>query len=519
MAERRLGATAGWAFLGAAILVWVVLSPPAPAHEVDPPPDGSPTGDAALSHVACVDGFADVFPCANMELEAFIPLSTFGAASLNDVWGWQDPITAVEYALVGADTGTVFVDVSDPHAPVLIGELPAHTAASPWRDIRVYADHAFIVSEASGHGMQVFDLSRLRTVATPPVVFTEDGHYAGFSDAHNVSIDITTGYAYVVGASSCSQGITMVDVSIPTSPALAGCFGDDGFVHDVQCVVYQGPDGDYQGREICFSSNGLAFTIVDVTDKSNPVMLSRSTYPGLEYVHQGWITEDHSHFFHNDELDEFNVGVTTRTFLWELSDLEAPAFQGFHDHGTTVIDHNLFVLGDHLFQAHYRGGVRVNRFGSLASPSLSEVAYLDTDPASDAATFSGVWGVYPYLPSGLVLATDIYGGLFLLHPDVYAVPVCADGLDNDGDGLADYGQDPGCRDALAQTESPPCQDGVDNDGDGGIDWDGAPADPQCTNPWSGERPAAACGLGFEAALLLPLLAAWRARRTPRRTPA
>jgi choice-of-anchor B domain-containing protein len=517
MAERTGGrARAAWVFIGATLLALVVLSPRAPAHEADPPPDEPPTGDAALSHVPCVAGFADVFPCANMEIEAFVPIATFGASNMNDVWGWQDPITAVEYALVGTDTGTTFVDVSDPHAPVLIGELPTHTVASLWRDIRVHADHAFVVSEAAGHGMQVFDLARLRSVVTPPVVFTEDGHYAGFSDAHNVSIDVETGYAYAVGTSSCGRGITMVDVSTPTAPTLAGCFGDDGYVHDVQCVVYQGPDVDYQGSEICFASSTTAFTIVDVTNKANPVMLSRSTYPGLAYVHQGWITEDHSHFFHNDEFDERDFGLTTRTFLWELSDLEAPLFKGFHDHGTTAIDHNLFVLGDHLFQAHYRAGVRVNRFGNLTTPVLSEVAYLDTDPASEAATFSGVWGVYPYLPSGLLLATDTYGGLFLLRADLGAVPVCSDGLDNDGDGLIDDGQDPGCRSALAQSESPACQDGIDNDGDGGIDWDGAPADPQCTNPWDVEGKR--CALGLEAALLLPLLTAWRTRRHGKKSP-
>jgi choice-of-anchor B domain-containing protein len=493
-----------------------VASSRAPAHELDPPPEDPPTGDAALSHVPCVDGFADVFPCANMELEALVPLSTFGAASLNDVWGWQDPITAVEYALVGADTGTFFVDVSDPHAPVIVGELPSHTEPSSWRDIRVYADHAFVVSEAAGHGMQVFDLSRLRAVVSPPTTFTADAHYDGFGNAHNVSIDPETGHAYVVRSTGvCNGGLVILDVSEPTSPTAVGCFGGDGGMHDVQCVVYQGPDPAYRGREICFASSESAFTIVDVTDKAAPVMLSRSTYPGLGYVHQGWITEDHAHFFHDDERDELDFGVTARTYLWDLSDLESPTHVGFHDHGTTNIDHNLFVLGDHLFQAHYRAGVRVHRFGDRSTPWLAEIAHLDTDPASDAATFSGVWGVYPYLPSGLVLATDIYGGLFLVRPDLGAVPECADGLDNDGDGWTDAGEDPGCPDVSGGTESPPCQDGIDNDRDGGVDWDGTPPDPQCAQPWSAE--ANRCGLGLEAALALPLLAAWR-RRVRRRQP-
>src|SRR5690606_20218176 len=96
-----------------------------------------------------------------------------GASGGNDIWGWTDPETEKEYALMGLNNGTAFVDVSDPVNPVYLGKLPTHTQSSLWRDIKVYADHAFVVSEASGHGMQVFDLTRLRGV-TSPQTFTVD---------------------------------------------------------------------------------------------------------------------------------------------------------------------------------------------------------------------------------------------------------------------------------------------------------------------------------------------------------
>ena len=103
------------------------------------------------------------------------------------------------YALVGLDNGTAFVDVTDTDSLVYLGKLPTETSASPWRDIKVYQDHAFIGSEAGGHGMQVFDLTRLRSVDNPPVSFTTDAVYTGFGNSHNIVINEATGYAYPVG--------------------------------------------------------------------------------------------------------------------------------------------------------------------------------------------------------------------------------------------------------------------------------------------------------------------------------
>lgn len=122
-----------------------------------------------LALTPCENGFAGIYPCENVDLLAFMPLSTIGGGSGNDIWGWTDPLTGKEYALMGRSSGTSFVDISDPVNPVYIGNLPTHTSNSSWRDIKVYANYAFVVSEASGHGMQVFDLTRLRSVVSPPL--------------------------------------------------------------------------------------------------------------------------------------------------------------------------------------------------------------------------------------------------------------------------------------------------------------------------------------------------------------
>lgn len=123
---------------------------------------------------------------------------------------------------MGLTTGTVFVDVSDPTAPVYVGFLPTHTSSSNWRDIKTYADHAFIVSEASGHGMQVFDLTQLRMATSTPVTFSNTAHYNGFGSAHNIVINEDTGFAYAVGTATESGGLHMINIQNPSSPVYAG---------------------------------------------------------------------------------------------------------------------------------------------------------------------------------------------------------------------------------------------------------------------------------------------------------
>ena len=188
----------------------------------------------------------------------------------------------------------------------------------------MYADHAFVVSEAGDHGMQVFSLARLRAVASPPVVFTADAHYPGFSNAHNVVIDETSGFAYAVGTNTCAGGLHMVDIRAPKAPVFAGCYAEDGYTHDAQCLVYRGPDTPHRGRQICFAANEDTLTLVDVTEKSAPRLLSRTGYAGAGYTHQGWLTEDHVYFLVDDEFDEIRSGHPTRTWVWDVSDLDAP---------------------------------------------------------------------------------------------------------------------------------------------------------------------------------------------------
>ncbi len=376
----------------------------------------------------CVGGQADGFACSGVDLLSFVPRSAIGggAASVNDLWGWTDPLSGREYGLIGLSNGTAFVDVTIPEQPEYIGLLPTQSSESPWRDIKEYANHAFVVSEASGHGVQVFDLTRLRGVTTRPTIFEPDAVYTGIGSAHNIAINQETGYAYAVGSRGgdflCGPGLHMIDVRLPKEPALAGCFAHSGtgragtgYTHDAQCVIYRGPDGDHSGKEICVGANENFISIADVTDKLSPRIISSGTYPTSAYIHQGWFTDDHRYFLQNDELDESRgVVARTTTYIWDLTDLDAPVVFGTYEGPTTASDHNLYVVNHWAYMANYRAGLQVVDFTDINNPR--EVAFFDTFPASDLPGTTGAWSVYPFFESGNVLVSSIQDGFFILRP-------------------------------------------------------------------------------------------------------
>jgi choice-of-anchor B domain-containing protein len=389
---------------------------------------------APMGPAKCIDGMAAIFPCKNVDLASFVPLELLGGGTGNDVWGWTDPKTGREYAIMGTANGTAFVDVTVPEDPVVVGQLPTQSPYTLplWRDIKVYDNHAFVVSEHDDHGMQVFDLTKLRDHAGLPMLLTPDAVYGKFSNAHNVAINPETGFAYAVGSDTCSGGLHMVDIREPKKPEFAGCFSDDGYTHDVECVVYHGRDGRFRGSEICFASNEDTVSIIDVSDKTNPVMLSRTGYNSAAYTHQGSLTPDHRWFLFGDELDESKGKVSkTTTYIMRLDRLTEPSSpQGF-EHQTPAIDHNLYIDECHVTASNYLAGVRILSYDkqSLRENRLDEVAFFDVFPASDTTEYGGTWSNYTF-DSGTVIASTIESGLFVLRPQLEGLAsakTCSDG--------------------------------------------------------------------------------------------
>lgn len=377
---------------------------------------------AAPAAAPCSAGVASGYPCRDVDLLAYMPMASIGGGTGNDVWGWTDSLDGGEYAVVGRSTGTALVALGNPAAPVYLGNLPTHTSNSLWRGLKTYRDHAFVVSEAAGHGMQVFDLTRLRGLTGPPLTFAETAHYAGFSNCHTLAINEDTGFAYAAGTNTCSGGLHMIDVRDPTHPSFAGCVAGDGYTHETQCVVYHGPDAAYAGHEVCFSSNTDTLTVIDVTNKAAPVQLSRTGYSGVGYTHQGWLTEDHRYFLLDDELDEERSGHNTRTRIWDVRNLDAPFVLGYYDAAVPATDHNLYIRGNFAYESNYRSGLRILDLTGVASASLSEAAFFDVFPGSDAVGYAGTWSNYPFFASGTVLVSCIDSGFFVLRPNLEETP-------------------------------------------------------------------------------------------------
>lgn len=383
--------------------------------------------------VECTDGHAAGYPCKRVDLLSYVSLGDLGATGkheVNDIWGWTDPQTGIEWALVGRTDGVAFVDVSSPTEPTYVGHLPTNLKPSGWRDLKVYDNHVYVISESQRHGVQIFDLTRLRDVdrQQSPKKFEATARYTQVLSGHNIAINRETGFAYVVGGdgngTSCGGGLHMMNLEDPAAPTFAGCFADPstgragtGYTHDTQCTIYRGPDADYQGREVCFNANETALNIADVTEKDAPSTITNATYPQIGYTHQAWLTKDHRYLYLDDELDETQGRTdSTRTLIFDVTNLDNPTLVKEHLGTTPSSDHNQYVDGTYSYQANYKSGLRI--LDVIAPETPNEVGFFDTYPSSNSPGFEGAWSTYPFFDRNMVLVSSIGEGLFVLEPNL-----------------------------------------------------------------------------------------------------
>ena len=407
--------------------------------------DDSKVIDSPLA--ICIDGFAKIpgtdyeYSCLNYDLMGRITLEEMDAEAGNDCWGWTDSTTGREYAIMGVNNGTSFIDITDSTSPQYLGKLPTSTVDSSWRDMKVYNDHVYIVSEAGDHGLQVFNLANLRGLDSEQV-FSADYTDKSFGKAHNIAINEDSGYAYIAGART--KGIYAFNLSNPLAPNLELEGSQFGYSHDAQIVNYKGPDQDHFGKEIYIGSNENKVDIVDVTDKSEPKLISTFLYDH-QYTHQAWLTDDHKYALLGDELDEVDsnyelkADAKTRTVIIDLSDLEKPSLHHDYEAETKAIDHNGYVKGTEFFLASYTAGLRVLDILNIDQKSISETGFFNTfidqngsglpnsttvksqDPDGDhsgkkgnSSAFNGAWSVYPFFKSENIIISDINSGLYIV---------------------------------------------------------------------------------------------------------
>ncbi len=375
-------------------------------------------GQSAVTSESASSGFSSL----NVNLMAWLPLSefdpffAFSNDDANDCWGYVSP-SGREYAIIGLDRGTAFVEITDPANPDIVGAIPANSCI--WRDIKVYQQYAYAVSECHP-GIQVINLTQIDSglVSLTTTV--------GSGSTHNVALNEDSGFLYRTGGSP--RGLGIYDLADPALPVFVTNW-TTRYCHDAQVVTWT--EAPFAGQEVafCFANDSggggnPGVDILNVTNKGNitligSINLSQAPFFShpASFSHQGWLSSDRQHLYFDDELDEANFGVTTTMRVIDISDLTTPTQVAAFTNGNTSRDHNLYTVNDLVFAANYTSGLRVYDVSNPLAPV--EVGFFDTHPSSDSLSFNGLWSNYPAFPSGTVIGSDINAGLF-----IWRLPLC-----------------------------------------------------------------------------------------------
>ncbi len=315
----------------------------------------------------------------------------------NDVWGYTDEL-GNEYAIVGLFNGVSILDITNPN---LTNEVYRSSGEDcVWRDLKVFGDYLYVTNEADS-GLLIIDLNGLPNSTTLTEKNFNSNNGAIFSKAHNIFID-KKGRGFICGANFGNQGVLIYDLKTdPMNPSLIGTI-DDFYVHDVFVI----------GDTLYTSNIGEGeFMIYDVSNPSLPIVLGKYATKG-KFTHNTWTSLSGDYVFTTDEINGGSIGSYD---VRDMSNIEY--LDGFKKFPNGVeMPHNVTVKDAILFISYYREGfVMVD---AQKPNNLIELASFDTDTNLSGANSGGAWGIYPYLPSGKVLISDINNGLFVLEVEI-----------------------------------------------------------------------------------------------------
>ncbi|MEM9918403.1 MAG: choice-of-anchor B family protein [Bacteroidota bacterium] len=323
----------------------------------------------------------------------------------NDIWGYVD-CDGREYAIVGGIEHVLFIDLDHPDGAREIARF-AGGGSNFWRDIKTYRDRAYAIADKAKEGLLIFDLSQL-----PDTVLMTQQTDSFFTNAHNIFVDEPNGKLYVAGSDSAD--FVVLDLTDdPDHPSLwsKGSYPTAGYVHDV-----------YVKDNIAYCSHGEnGFWIWDFNHGKSPQFVA--SIPTLGYNHSSWMTEDGQHIIYAEEVP---TGVPLGIIdLSDVSNGNLEIINTFKFPLEAAVDsnarpHNPFIRDHYAVVSYYQDGLQIFDIADPMNPK--QVAYYDTYENSNypPREFSGNWGVYPYLPSGRLIASDIEKGLLVLRADSIA---------------------------------------------------------------------------------------------------
>lgn len=334
---------------------------------------------------------------------------SYGGERLSNIWGWVDSADGKEYALVGAADGLSIVDVSVPSNPVEIIQIPVPPDSDSciWREVRTWGNYAYLTTECGKMGLQIVELTNLpstnlATTTWNPVINATDT----LKTIHTLHIDDGKLYLYGYG---WQKGVLVADISSsPMNPVLLGTYDAGGYIHD-----------GYVKNDTLYAAHifGGTVEIVDLSNISSPVTLASFNTPN-NFPHNTWLSSDGKTLFTTDEVPgSFLAAYNISNFgnIFETDRIQSNPGDSSIVHNTHIINKNGI---DYAVTSWYKDGVVIV---DVSDPyNLVIVGSYDTSPMSGPG-FGGCWGVYPYLPSGIILASDIEEGLFVLNPTYVGV--------------------------------------------------------------------------------------------------
>ncbi len=360
-----------------------------------------------FSHVGFGQDSLNLTNFGGWKTDSALGCSLGESRSYNDLWGYE--ADGREYAILGSCWGTHFIDVTDPYNPVEVNSFKGQNSASTWRDFKTNDHYAYGVGDGGGHSLQIFDLQYLPDSVVK--VYDEDSLS---QSAHSIFIDNDRAYLSSNKRGGPTYALDILDISNPVIPVYDTTYGNDMFANCGLCL-----HDTYVRNDTIYASAGYdGMFIYDATDIKNPAFINRiEFYTDQGYNHSSWLTEDGDHLVMADEVP---VGMRLKVF--DVSDLlDIQEVSTFESHALAT-PHNPFILGNEVYLSYYMDGVQVFNIEDPVNPTRD--AFYDTYPVNDSSYtggYSGCWGVYPYLPSRSIIASDRTNGLFVLGKlqDVY----------------------------------------------------------------------------------------------------
>ena len=335
----------------------------------------------------------------NFNLRLVSQANDYAQDLYSDVWGYTDTL-GVEYGIIGTRKGTAIYNLQDPANPSLTQYIEG--ASSIWRDIKTFNNYIYVIADQGTDGLLVIDMALAPQTVDwtfyKPTIFL-NGEFRQLTDCHNVYID-ENGFLYLSGC-SISNGVLIFDLNQnPEEPKYVGRTPTN-YSHDVFV----------RGDTLWTSDfNDGVFSVVDVTNKSEPVLLADQS-TGFRSTHNAWISDDGNFIFTTDERPNAFVEA------YDVSDLDniqlVDRYRPTATLGRGVYPHNTHYHNGFLVTSFYTDGLKV--VDATRPSNLVEVGSYDTFFGGDGGT-NGNWGAYPYLPSGLILASDIGTGLYVIEP-------------------------------------------------------------------------------------------------------